>query len=104
MKTSVEGSDANYGLYVWRKADGQIFGDSDGNILNIPAMRGDLEALQTIRKAAAHYGEPEGSPVFVPGVGRTSDAQRREDLDMMQQGITPYGDTEAYKDAFRRGR
>ena len=37
--------DYNWGIYVWKKSNGKWFTDGEGNILNIPAYRGDLGKL-----------------------------------------------------------
>ena len=35
----------NWGLYVYKKSNGKWFTDGEGNILNIPAVRGDLTKI-----------------------------------------------------------
>jgi len=79
----------NDGLYVWKLPDGSIVKDSNGNIMNIPARKHDLEAIAKISKAAAHYGFPEGKAEFMPGVRRISDEEHSEQLDRMKQGYIP---------------
>jgi len=79
----------NWGIYVWKKANGRWFTDGSGNILNIPAMKNDIAALAEIKKAAAYYGEPDGEPVFFPGMGRVSDEEYSEQLDRMKSGLIP---------------
>jgi hypothetical protein len=79
----------NWGIYVWKKANGRWFTDGSGNILNIPAMKNDIAALAEIKRAAAYYGEPDGEPVFFPGMGRVSDEEYSEQLDRMKSGFIP---------------
>jgi hypothetical protein len=79
----------NWGIYVWKKANGRWFTDGSGNILNIPAMKNDIAALAEIKRAAAYYGEPDGEPVFFPGMGRVSDEEYSEQLDRMKSGLIP---------------
>jgi len=79
----------DWGLYVWKKANGKWFTDGNNNILNIPAMRGDIAALAEIKRAAAYYGEPDGEPVFFPGIGRVTDEEYSEQLDRMKSGLIP---------------
>ena len=79
----------NWGIYVWKKANGKWFTDGSGNILNIPAMKNDIAALAEIKRAAAYYGEPDGEPVFFPGMGRVSDEEYSEQLDRMKSGLIP---------------
>ena len=78
-----------WGLYAWRKADGKLFMDEDHNLLNIPSRYGDLEKISQITKAAAHYGEPEGKPFFIPGVQRTTDDEYEVQKERMKVGLLP---------------
>lgn len=81
--------DYNWGIYVWKKSNGKWFTDGEGNILNIPAYRGDLGKLAELKKAAAYYGEPEGEPHFFPGMGRVTDEEYSEQLERMKSGLIP---------------
>ena len=63
-RVSVVEENPGWGLYAWRKSNGQIFMDEDNNLLNIPSRYGDLEKIAQITQAAAHYGEPEGKACF----------------------------------------
>ena len=83
--------DKNYdwGVYVWQKANGKWFTDGQGNILNIPSHRGDEIQLYRLRQAAAHYGEPDGRPVFFPGLNRVSEEEYSEQIDRMKSGLLP---------------
>jgi len=93
-----------YGLYVWKLPTGEIFKDEDGNVLNIPSLKGDVEKIKNIKEAAAYYGEPEGEPAWIPGVGRVTEEEYQQDLYLMKEGYTPYGDTGAWRDAARATR
>ena len=93
-----------YGLYVWKLPDGSIFKDEDGNILNIPSIQHDIEKMKNIKEAAAYYGQPEGEPMWVPGVGRVTEEEYQSDLYRMSEGLTPLGDTGAWRDAARATR
>jgi hypothetical protein len=85
----VEPAGYAWGVYVWKRASGKWFTDGDGNILNIPANRGDENQIQKLRDAAAHYGESEGEPVFFGGMGRISDEEYSEQIDRMKNGLIP---------------
>ena len=74
-KVTLVEENPGWGLYAWRKKDGKLFMDEDHNLLNIPSRYGDLEKIAIIRKAAAHYGEPEGKPEFIPGVQRATEEE-----------------------------
>jgi hypothetical protein len=90
-KSSIKVIDKNYdwGVYVWKKSNGKWFTDGEGNILNIPAMRGDFGKLAELRAAAAHYGEPDGEPIFFAGLNRISDEEYAEQKQRMSEGLIP---------------
>jgi hypothetical protein len=79
----------DWGIYVWKKANGKWFTDGQGNILNIPSRKGDQVQLKKLQDAAAHYGEPDGSPVFFAGLGRITDEEYSEQIDRMKSGLIP---------------
>ena len=89
-KVTVVDENPGWGVYVWRCAsNGKIFRDDDDNVLNIPSRQYDLEKIKVITDAAAHYGEPKGEPVFVPGVQRATDEEHTEQMDRMRSGLLP---------------
>jgi hypothetical protein len=79
----------DWGIYVWKRSNGKWFTDGQGNILNIPSMRGDIEKLAELRKAAAYHGEPDGEPVFFAGLNRVTDEEYSEQLNRMKEGLIP---------------
>lgn len=79
----------DWGIYVWKKANGKWFTDGNGNILNVPSFKNDENQLRKLREAAAHYGEPDGQPFFFAGMGRITDEEHSEQLDRMKQGLIP---------------
>lgn len=80
----------DWGLYVYKKANGKWFTDGQGSVLNIPAMRGDLEKIKELKNAAMYYGdEGDGECVFVPGLTRVSEEEHSEQKDRMLQGLIP---------------
>ena len=101
---SVVQNTSDFGVYVWQLPNGKNFEDEDGNVLNIPSMRYDLQKIKHITEAANYYGQMDGQPVFLAGVGRVSDATAREDIDRMIEGLTPYGDTENWREVFQNAR
>ncbi len=90
-ETKVTMIEKNYdwGLYVWKKANGKWFTDGEGNILNIPSMKGDMSRIAELKKAAAYYGEPDGEPYFFPGLGRVTDEEYSEQKQRMLEGLIP---------------
>lgn len=80
----------NWGLYVYKKSNGQWFTDGEGNVLNIESMRNDIAKMAELKNAAKHYGDPgDGEAVFVPGLTRVTDEEYSEQLDRMKQGLIP---------------
>lgn len=79
----------DWGLYFWRLPNGHLFKDEDGNMLNIPSMRGDLSKIAELRKAAAHYGQPEGDAWFYAGIKRATDEQYEEQNQRLKEGLIP---------------
>jgi hypothetical protein len=80
----------NWGLYVYKKANGKWFTDGEGNVLNIPAVRGDIAKIAQLKDAARYYGDAgDGQCVFVPGLSRVSDEEYSEQVDRMKSGLIP---------------
>ena len=88
-KVTILDKQYDWGIYVWQKENGKWFTDGQGNILNIPSHRDDQIQLHKLRQAAAHYGEPNGRPVFFAGMGRITDEEYSEQMDRMKQGLIP---------------
>ena len=88
-RVTVVEENPGWGLYAWRKADGKLFMDEDHNLLNIPSRQYDMEKMAQIAKAAAHYGEPEGKPYFIPGVQRATDDEYEVQRERMKVGLLP---------------
>ena len=99
-KVRVVENNAEYGLYVWKMETGKIFGDGEGNFMNIPARKYDIDAINRITQAAAHYGAGPGKASFMPGVTRITDEEHSVQVDRMKQGfIASEFDTGAWADA-----
>ena len=87
--TLVEQTGYAWGVYVWKRSNGKWFTDGNGNVLNVPANKGDESQIQKLRDAAAHHGEPDGQPIFFPGSARISDEEHSEQMDRLKQGLIP---------------
>jgi hypothetical protein len=80
----------DWGLYVYKKANGKWFTDGEGNVLNIPSMKGDISQISKLKQAAVHYGDlGDGEAVFVPGLTRITDEEYSEQIDRMKNGLIP---------------
>lgn len=99
-KVRVVENNAEYGIYVWKTESGKIFGDGDGNFMNIPARKYDIEAIKRITQAAAHYGAGAGKAQFMAGVTRVTEEEHSVQVDRMKNGlIASEFDTGAWEDA-----
>jgi hypothetical protein len=79
----------DWGIYIWKKANGKPFTDGQGNVLNIPSHRGDQLQIQKLVREAKALGQEDGSYEFYPGMGRISEEEYSEQLDRMKQGLIP---------------
>ena len=101
-----ENANTDWGVYVFRcKSNGRIFRDDDNNVLNIPSRRMDIAKMKIISDAAAHYGEPEGEAVFIPGAQRATEDGYKTQIERMKSGQLPtMNDFNAVTDAKIAGR
>jgi len=80
----------NWGLYVYKRANGKWFTDGTGSVLNIPSMRNDLSKISELKQAAMYYGDPgDGECIFVPGLNRVSEEEYSEQKQRMSEGLIP---------------
>jgi hypothetical protein len=97
----------DWGLYVYKKANGRWFTDGEGSVLNIPSMRGDLARIAELKTAAKHHGDPgDGQCIFVPGLTRISEEEYSEQKERMLNGLIPslndLGAVQAAKDTIAK--
>lgn len=78
-----------YGMYVWENPNGDIFGDDEGNVMNVFCIKGDREAMKALAEAARYYGAGEGKPVWWTGKRRVTDDELKEQQMREALGLTP---------------
>jgi hypothetical protein len=88
-KLSLIEKDYDWGIYIWKKANGKPFTDGNGNVLNIPSHRGDGIQINKLQQEAKALGQGDGSYEFYAGMGRISDEEYSEQVDRMSQGLIP---------------
>ena len=64
-----------YGVYVWQLPSGEYFSDGQENYLSIASVRGDIQKMAKLQRAAASYGKPDGAPVFLAGNRKITDSE-----------------------------
>lgn len=90
VRRKVIEKDYDWGLYVYKKANGKWFTDGNGSVLNIPAIKGDITKVSELKKVAMHYGDDGlGTAHFVAGLTRVSEETHSEQKDRMLQGLIP---------------
>lgn len=78
------------GTYVWKLPSGNLLANEDGEILNCPAVRGDIGQQIAIAKAARSFGYPEGEAVFEE-VHRCTESEYWEQVDQfVNSGVSPH--------------
>jgi len=97
----------DWGLYVYKKANGKWFTDGNGSVLNIESMRGDILQISKLKDAAKYYGdEGDGTCIFVPGLTRISEEEHSEQKQRMAEGLIPsmndLGAVQAAKDTIAK--
>ena len=97
----------DWGLYVYKKANGRWFTDGTGSVLNIPSQKGDISKIAELKTVAKHYGDPgDGQAVFVPGLTRVTEEEYSEQVERMKAGLIPslndLGAVQAAKDTIAK--
>ena len=97
----------DWGLYVYKKANGKWFTDGNGSVLNIESQKGDILQISKLKDAAKYYGdEGDGTCVFVPGLTRISEEEYSEQKQRMEEGLIPsmndLGAVQAAKDTIAK--
>ena len=88
-KLTVLDKQYDWGIYIWKKANGKPFTDGNGNVLNVPSHRGDAIQIHKLEQEAKALGQGDGSYEFYAGMGRISEEEYAEQIDRMKQGLIP---------------
>lgn len=85
--------ETDMGLYIW-SINGRPVGDDDGNVLCVPAKKGDVKIISKFREVVYGYlkdigMEPQGQPVFLAGRRQISDEEYQEQLSRQKFGLVP---------------
>ena len=97
----------DWGLYVYKRANGKWFTDGNGSVLNIESMKGDIGQIAKLKEAAIYYGDDgQGTCVFVPGLTRISEEEYSEQKQRLSEGLIPslndLGAVQAAKDTIAK--
>lgn len=79
----------NWGIYIWKTPENKIVTDQDGNILNIPSLKGNEIQIEKLRKAAFSVGVEEGQAVFMSGRRRVTDEEYEYQKQRLEFGLVP---------------
>ncbi len=88
-KLTVLDKNYDWGIYIWKKANGKPFTDGNGNVLNVPSHRGDALQIRKLEQEAKALGQGDGSYEFYAGMGRVSEEEYAEQVERMKQGLIP---------------
>jgi hypothetical protein len=81
--------DSNYGVYIWRDANGRAVVDSDYNYMMIASRKGDWKNIKALEAAARSYGIMDGGPEFCAGSRPISDGEWEEQKARQEAGLVP---------------
>lgn len=80
----------DWGVYAWRMPDGKVLGNDQGDMLNIPSMKGDITKQRMLQNYVNHeLGIFKGEPYFMEGVMRLTEDEHQDQMQQMLEGKTP---------------
>jgi hypothetical protein len=92
-----------YGVYVWQMPDNNILGDSQGNVLSVVSMRGDIKNMNAIaRFVKLELGIEGGTPLFLEGADKLTQDEHDGQMEQMLNGFVPDRDIASYVDDAKR--
>lgn len=102
-KRSLVSDNIGVGLYAWQMPDGNILGDSQGNVLSVAARLGDIKPqLQIKEYVEKELGITEGKPKFLDGAVKLTDGENDMQIEQMLDGYVPTFDLGSLKDDMKR--
>jgi hypothetical protein len=93
------------GVYTWKMPDGNIIGDSAGNVLSVNSRVGDISNMARIREyVTKELGITEGAPHFLDGATQLTSTENDVQIEQMLNGQVPDWDLGSLKDDIRRDK
>lgn len=93
----------NWGIYVWQMPDNNILGDKDGNVLNVPSIRGDIRNMNAIRRVVENDLQIHvGQPIFLEGAQPLTQDEHDGQMEQMLNGFVPSLDVASHIDDAKR--
>lgn len=79
----------NYGVYIWRDAQGRAVVDQEYNYMLIASKKGDAKKIRLLREAARAHGVTDGHEEFHAGSRPISDGEWEEQKARQAAGLVP---------------
>jgi hypothetical protein len=93
------------GLYTWQMPDGNILGDSAGNVLSVAGRVGDIRAQARLKEyVEKELGIFEGKPKFLDGAIKLTEGEHDLQMEQMLDGYVPEFDLGSLKDDIKKER
>lgn len=81
--------EVNYGVYVWQMPDGSLVCDEDGRYLSVPATKGSINRINSLKTVAKSYGITEGQPFWMSGHRQITDDEYEYQVQRRELGLVP---------------
>jgi hypothetical protein len=81
--------DVNYGVYIWRDAQGRAVVDDEFNYMMIPSKKGDFRKIKLLQDAARAHGIMDGQAEFVAGSRPISQEEWEMQTARARDGLVP---------------
>jgi hypothetical protein len=93
------------GVYVWKMPDGNIIGDSVGNVLSVASRVGDIKNMARVTDYVRNeLGITEGAPYFLDGASKLTETENDVQMEQILDGYVPDWDLGSLKDDVRRAK